>query len=110
MYEIEDMPKRLWIGRQGDNGVTTIEIDYSDWITLWPTGDIFVSFIPPNGGNMVILPQDQAVVVGNILTITVLTNMTTISGLGSMNIRLTLGDDIEKRSTLITTILEVGQI
>lgn len=110
MYQVENIPKKLWIGRQGDNGVTNIEVDCSDWLTLWPTGDIFVSFVPPNGGTMIILPPEQAVVSGNTLTITVLRNMTTVSGEGSINIRLTLGDDIEKRSALITTILENGQL
>ena len=100
-YDIDKAPSELSFGNQGESGITAYEFDCSAWLLAYPEGALSVTFMAPNSSTVTVVPPSQAVVAEGILTLTVLQNMTAEYGLGSINVRLVDGDDIELHSRVI---------
>lgn len=106
MYQIYEIPKEINIGRQGETGILTLEFDVSSWLAEWSNGTITATYINPATSGVVPLPTSQAYLDGNIYKIEVLRNLTVYPGRASVNIRLTVGDDVEKHSAVFYVVVE----
>lgn len=49
MYQINELPSSIYLGRQTETGVTTIRIDCSEWLKMWPELGISLWVTPPGG-------------------------------------------------------------
>lgn len=108
MYKIEEAPRELSFGRQGETGVIEYEFDYTAWAALWPGGTPSVTVILPYSEGVVALDDaEQVSAAENILTIKVLTNLTTTPGRGTMVIAYKAAG-IEKRTPTIDFVVEKG--
>lgn len=47
MYQINELPSSIYLGRQTETGVTTIRIDCSEWLKMWPELQISAWVTPP---------------------------------------------------------------
>lgn len=110
MELINALPKQITLGNQGESGITTIDVDCTAWLTDFPSGELAVTFVPPDQNQPKLLPNSQAYMLpdGTTLRIIVKRNMTQYSGKGSLVIRLAVGDDVEKRSAVAGTYTAPG--
>ena len=104
-HAIDTLPKQIELGNQGESGILNIDLDCTTWLTDFPTGEILATFLPPDSYTPELLPITQAYVLEDDVTfrVIVMRNMTRYAGKGSLNIRLVVGDDIEKRSAVVGT-------
>lgn len=104
-HAIDTLPKQIELGNQGESGILDIDLDCTTWLTDFPTGEILATFLPPDSYTPELLPITQAYVLEDDVTfrVIVMRNMTRYAGKGSLNIRLVIGDDIEKRSAVVGT-------
>ena len=99
--KIDEVSSAFNIGRRGEKGLQTIELDVSDWLSQFPTGIFIVDFKPDELSVPFSLPLTQYRVVNDILIIDVEKNMTAKQGKTVMGVRLLVGDSIEKRTPSI---------
>ena len=104
-HAIDTLPKQIELGNQGESGILDIDLDCTTWLTDFPAGEILATFLPPDSYTPELLPITQAYVLEDDVTfrVIVMRNMTRYAGKGSLNIRLVVGDDIEKRSAVVGT-------
>ena len=104
-HAIDTLPKQIELGNQGESGILNIDLDCTTWLTDFPEGQIEATFIAPDSYKTDLLPGSQAHMLEDDVTfrVTVMRNMTRYAGKGSLNIRLVIGDDIEKRSAVAGT-------
>ena len=105
MFKIEDAPRELSFGRQGETGVMEYAFDFSDWATDYPGGTPSVDVILPYTEAVVTLGAAQAVVDGTTLAVKVQSNLTAAAGRGTMLVRYT-AEGLEKRSRLMDFVVE----
>lgn len=103
MHFIDKMPVTLSLGNQEEGLVTKIEVDCTAWYTQWPAGAVSVSFEPPNRDESFLLFSQR---VGNVVSVDVTKAMTHYHGSGRLIFRLVVGDDLEKRTKVIETLVE----
>lgn len=107
MFQVERAPQELSFGRQGESNILSYAFDFSEWAEDWPGGLASMTVILPNETQPQPIPDTQAVVDGNVITLHVLDNLTAKHGRGTMIIRYTVGDN-KKRSRLIEFVVEKG--
>lgn len=103
MHFIDKMPVTLNLGNQEEGLVTKIEVDCTAWYTQWPEGAVSVSFEPPNQDESFLLFSQR---VGNVVSVDVTKAMTHHHGRGKLIYRLVVGEDLEKRTKVIETLVE----
>lgn len=107
MYAVEQAPRELSFGRQGESNVLSYAFDFSEWADNWPGGEAEITVILPNETQAQPIPDAQAVTDGDVITLHVLDNLTAKHGRGTMIIRYTAGDN-KKRSRLIEFTVDRG--
>ena len=107
MYAVEQAPRELSFGRQGESNILSYEFDFSEWADDWPGGEAEITVILPYETQAQPIPDTQAVTDGNVITLHVLDNLTAKHGRGTMIIRYTAGDN-KKRSRLIEFTVDRG--
>lgn len=107
MYAVEQAPRELSFGRQGESNILSYAFDFSEWAEDWPGGQAEITVILPNETQAQPIPDTQAVTDGNVITLHVLDNLTAKHGRGTMIIRYTAGDT-KKRSRLIEFTVDRG--
>lgn len=105
MYNINDLPKSVELGRQGENKINNIVVDCSEWLTEYPGAILAATFIPPGKLSPVPLP---VVINGMEMTIIITRNATRYDGQGSIVIQMIGPNDEEKRSDIIYAYIEKG--
>lgn len=93
MYSVSNLT-RLALGRQGENGVTNIKIDVSDWLEKWPDGAFSIAHMP-YGATMPYVPTNTYMD-GPVLVWPVTSSDTAVPGLGRVEVRCTVGDVLKK--------------
>lgn len=108
MYEIESLPQ-LNLGRLGETGVTTIQIDISEWEALWPGISVGISMIAPGGGTPFLVAGVTADEADGVTYIewAVGNDATALSGVGTIVVRGAI-DSVVKRSVKADVIIEPG--
>lgn len=102
MYEIDKL-SYLQIGVQGDNESTDIVIDVTAWAEKYPEAEFFIVFKPYNAQE--ISPMDTRYEDG-ILTWTVNSAATAVTGVGYTEIRAQDSHGLIKKSRIIPTAVE----
>ncbi len=99
---IDKLPRQIILGYQNEHNVNNIVIDCSAWLADYPSGLIAATMILPGSDNVVLL---SSTITDGVLTIPVTRAMTAKAGIGSLNVRMTVGsDENEKRSALAETL------
>lgn len=93
---------RLLLGKRGENAVTIIDIDVSDWLALWPDATIQLLYMREEGEMPYEIPTQR---VGDCLRWVVSNADTMLVGKGTAELRA-LDGDVVKKSRLIQTIVE----
>jgi hypothetical protein len=106
MYSVASLPMLLPIGRQGENGVTQIQLDVSAWERAYPGILCAVTLQAP--GDDAPFPVIGVTREGNVLTWLVQREATAAAGMGNMVVRGYL-DQLEVRSARTRTLVEAGQ-
>ena len=106
MYTVEQAPRELNFGRQGESNILSYQFDFSQWAEDWPGGLASMTVILPNQTQPQPIPDTQAVVDGTIITLHVLDNLTEKDGRGTLIIRYVAGTN-KKRSRLIEFVVRV---
>ena len=107
MYNVEQLPQSIPIGRQSESGVQTIEIDCSPWYAMYPNGTVRATFRPPRSDSYIEISDDYITRDGNIVKISVKRGMTQRDGTGSIVLRIVDGD-IDRRSSVVDVFIEKG--
>lgn len=102
-YSVEKMPSDIHIGNQYEHNVTAVEIDCSEWLSRWPSGTLLVSFQAPKENTAEDIPQTQTVLNGTTFVLLIGRDMTKTEGVGSICVKLKVGNTIEKRSAVSRT-------
>lgn len=99
MFEIDNLPPELLLGRQTENGVVVISIDMQSWIDRWPGMEIIIMATRPGESEAypVVTRMD-----GSSIVWTVNGADTAIAGRGSAEI-LGLVDGVRKLSRIVRT-------
>lgn len=101
MYNINELPKVIEIGRREEGKVTTLIFDLRPWTTAWPEGVIMASYKAPGTVEVYTLGSDICKVEDDIVTITVTKTMTPKAGEGRLEFRLVDDNGFEKRSDTV---------
>jgi hypothetical protein len=106
MLTVNDLPRVVALGRQGENGVTRVEIDVSAWASEYPGIACVITMVAPGGGTP--YPVTGVTRDGNTLCWLVGRDATETSGLGGVLLRGYAGD-VEVRSAGMRVLVEAGQ-
>lgn len=101
MYKINELPSSIYLGRQTETGVTTIRIDCSEWLKMWPELGISLWVTPPGGSASypAVVHMDGNMVIWNVLGAD-----TAIAGSGKMEL-MGIADGIKKLSAAANTFI-----
>jgi hypothetical protein len=106
MYKIEKLPRSLYLGKQGENIVTHIQIDCAAWLEEYPGATMAATMILPNySGGTVPLPVEMD---GAVMTIAVTLSISERPGKGSIVIELRGANGEIKHSDPIETFVSAG--
>jgi hypothetical protein len=106
MHSVDNLPKLLPLGRQGEHGVTQIRLDVSAWASAYP-GLLCVVTLQVTDCDAP-FPVTGVTRAGNTLTWLVQREATAVAGMGSVVVRGYL-DQLEVRSARTRTLVEAGQ-
>lgn len=84
MYDINNLPSFITLGRQGESNVTTLEFDCSPWLTAYPGISIGITLARPGDALSDAIVCGGTEVVGNVLTWTVRAPETERAGTGTV--------------------------
>lgn len=100
IYNVNKLDKLVVeLGRRGENLATTIEIDVSAWLALWPTASINVIVVRPDDGEAYVAKTS---VMDGILSWPVTSVDTAKVGYGTFEVRA-IADEVVKKSVTATT-------
>ena len=106
MFEIDNLPHELLLGRQTENGVTVISIDVQSWLDQWPGMEIVIMATRP--GESAAYPAATRMD-GNSIVWTVNGADTAIAGRGTAEI-LGLVDGVRKLSQIVRTRIKASTV
>jgi hypothetical protein len=85
MYQIDELPTELFIGKQGESKINDIQIDCAAWLSEYPGSTMAATFIRPGYRDPVVLPVEMD---GTTMVVPVRHNVSRYDGVGSLNIQL----------------------
>lgn len=99
MFLIDKLPARIYIGNEGEENVTQVQLDVSAWDALYPDAVYSITYVRP--GETIVYPEVPSHVVhaDGVLTWTPSESVLDISDYGTVVINCTK-DDVKKKSAM----------